>query len=136
MLSQASAKGVQFYCPSSTYPAIVLLGTLYYCSTIEQFFIQVPSEVRHTCWSGASKIALYKKVQLIKYSSGNTITSKAKIIFFQFFSSLLMPLLDCSVQKHFKKQFDFSHWDIILNWTFFLISVYCAQSQKAKEHIE
>ena len=45
-----SAEGMQFYCHSSTYPAIVLLpSTLFCCLTIEQFLIQVPSEVRHSC---------------------------------------------------------------------------------------
>ena len=50
---------VQSYCPSSTYPEIVLLvSTLFNCLNIEQFFKQVASEVRHMCLRGASKIAL------------------------------------------------------------------------------
>ena len=47
------AKRVQFYCPWSTYPAIVLLVLYFIVKTIKQFLIQVPSEVWH-----ASKIAL------------------------------------------------------------------------------
>ena len=41
-------KGCNFIAPQALnhYPAI---RTLFYCLTIEQFFIQVLSEVRHTC---------------------------------------------------------------------------------------
>ena len=50
------AKVVKFYFPSSTYQAIVLLVcTLFYYLTIEQFLIHVPSEVRHTCGKGCIK---------------------------------------------------------------------------------
>ena len=49
----------QFYCPSSTYPAIVLgIITLFYCLTIEQFFIQVPSEVKR-CIKNCSIVKLF-----------------------------------------------------------------------------
>ena len=34
-----------------------IISTLFHCLTIEQFLIQVPSEVRHTCSRDASKIA-------------------------------------------------------------------------------
>ena len=35
-----------------------IIRTIFYGLTIEQFLIQVPSEVKHTCWRGASKIVL------------------------------------------------------------------------------
>ena len=35
-----------------------IISNLFYCLTIEQFLIQVPSEVGHACRRGASKIAL------------------------------------------------------------------------------
>ena len=54
-----NAKVVWFYLSSSTYPVIVLpISNLFYCLTIVQFLIQMPSEVSHACWKGASKIAL------------------------------------------------------------------------------
>ena len=106
-----SAKEMQFYCPSSTNPAIncnSIISTLFYCSTIEQILIQVPSEVRHTWAEGV----LYNKeliIQLLdKCLRENKIAqffSKAKInILRQFFftSSHSSSVLGCSVRKNYK----------------------------------
>ena len=41
-----AAEGEQFYCPSHTYLAIVLLALYHICLTMEQLLIQVASEVR------------------------------------------------------------------------------------------
>ena len=52
-----NGKGCNFIPPQALIQQFIF-STLFYCLTIEQFFIQVPSEVRHMCWKGASKIPL------------------------------------------------------------------------------
>ena len=72
-----SAKGVQLYFPSSTYPAIVLScsSTLFYCLLIEKFLIQVLSEVMHMCSRVWSIVNLYNKVLIIS-NFWNTMLSR------------------------------------------------------------
>ena len=43
-----------------------IIFTLFYCLTIEQLLIHVLSEVRHTCWRGASKNTLQLSY-IVKY---------------------------------------------------------------------